>query len=468
MGLVSGGCAVEGGLETETSPGMTPVEMAVRAVAAAGARRRGAGEEGTRFRLVLGTDAAPGPVRPFIVAARRALREAGVPEPFAVAVERSVSIAESRVGVEAYRPGMRLQQRDREILATIGTARYLTTAQLVSLFFPDAHFTVPLRRLRSLAAGGFVRGDEFVNARRGHVRGWTLTAAGFVGAQDLIRLPPYPTEPVRPQFLEHMTWLNELFVALVSAGGVPLRRATFPFRWVPDTGRWYAIRPRFDIGGKPRCVVPDAIVEFHGSQRRVFIEAERGTHTIVPVSTAKTGATIVKLDRYTGFFRDRTEFRSDATSYTTEFGDTLSPELVFLVHTDGRKGRVEKAIAEYDAKHGGPSTFEVHVWTMAEAKARCLGYLRERREPAPVPARGHPTSPVPARRVTVDGDQVRLLRQAFRHLRQGLAAASAGRSHAFTREEVDEVNRAIALLQDMKAAIAPATSALAPSSSSRR
>jgi hypothetical protein len=51
---------------------------------------------------------------------------------------------------------------------------------------------------------------------------------------------------------------------------VPLRRAAFPFRWVPDTGRWYAIRPRFDIGGKPRCVVPDAIVEFHGAQRRVF------------------------------------------------------------------------------------------------------------------------------------------------------------------------------------------------------
>ncbi len=227
------------------------------------------------------------------------------------------------------------------------------------------------------------------------MRGWTLTAAGFVGAEDLIRLPPYPTEPVRPQFLEHMTWLNELFVALASAGGVPLRRAAFPFRWVPDTGRWYAIRPRFDIGGKPRCVVPDAIVEFHGAQRRVFVEAERGTHTIVPVSTAKTGATIVKLDRYTGFFRDRTEFGSDATSYAAEFGDTLSPELVFLVHTDGRKGRVEKAIAEYHAKHGGPSTFEVRVWTMAEAKDQCLRYLRERREPAPVPARPQTTSPCP-------------------------------------------------------------------------
>jgi hypothetical protein len=159
------------------------------------------------------------------------------------------------------------------------------------------------------------------------------------------------------------------------------------------------------------------------------------------VSTAKTGATIVKLDRYTGFFRDRTEFRSDTTSYTAEFGDTLSPELVFLVHTDGRKGRVEKAIAEYHAKHESPSTFQVHVWTMTEAKARCLGYLRERREPAPVPVRPQLPSAVPARRVAIDAEQVRLLRHAFRHVRHGLAEASAGRSYAYTREEVDELNR---------------------------
>jgi len=172
------------------------------------------------------------------------------------------------------------------------------------------------------------------------VRGWTLTAAGFVGAQELIRLAPYPTEPVRPQFLEKMTWLSELFVHAGIGRLVPLRRAVFPFRWVPDTGRWYAIR-RAPTGGKPMCVVPDAIVEFHGAQRRVFIDAERGTHAIV-VSTAKTGATIVKLDRYTGFFRDRTEFSSDATSYTAEFGDALTPELVFLVQTDGRKGGVER------------------------------------------------------------------------------------------------------------------------------
>jgi len=112
---------------------------------------------------------------------------------------------------------------------------------------------------------------------------------------------------------------------------------------------------------------------------------------------------------------------------------------------------VEKAIAEYHAKHGGPSTFQVHVWTMEEAKASCLGYLRERREPAAVPARPHATSPVPARRVAVDGEQVRLLRHAFRHLRQGLAEVASGRSHAFTREEVDVVNRAVALLQEMKA-----------------
>ncbi len=202
-----------------------------------------------------------------------------------------------------------------------------------------------------------------------------------------------------------------------------------------------------DFGGKPRCVVPDAIV---------------GTHTIVPVSTAKTGATIVKLDRYTGFFRDRTEFRSDATSYTAEFRDGLTPELVFLVHTDGRKGRVEKAIAEYHAKNGVRSTFHAQVWTMEEAKARCLGLLRERREPAPVPARPQPTSPVPVRRVAVDGEQVRLLRHAFRHFRQGLAEVASGRPHTFTREEVDEVNRAVALLQEMRMATTPISAVLIP------
>jgi len=53
------------------------------------------------------------------------------------------------------------------------------------------------------------------------------------------------------------------------------------------------------------------------------------------------------------------------------------------VHTDGRKKRVEKAIAEYHAKHGGPSTFEVRVWNMWNSKEPDVSPGEQRWRPCP-------------------------------------------------------------------------------------
>ena len=48
-------------------------------------------------------------------------------------------------------------------------------------------------------------------------------------------------------------------------------------------------------------LLPDAVLELPSTRRRVFIECETGTHTLVPVSRDKHAATVRKAERYETF-----------------------------------------------------------------------------------------------------------------------------------------------------------------------
>jgi hypothetical protein len=366
-------------IEQMTGGGLGPGDLAARAVAALGSSPAMADGARCRVVLVLGRDASSAARREFTQAARGAIAAARV-RGVRVVARRLRGAAESRVDVEAHPRVLRVQRRDRDLLGLLGIARYLSILQVAALVFPERHLTAARRRLRLLASaagGGFLRLEHYVDAQNARVRVCSLTHAGYELAESVVRLSKnYSTDPVRPQFLEHLVWLNELFVGLAVASGVPVSPERLSFRWCCDTDHPLAFRTR-GADGTPAVghVAPDALVEFPEARRRVFVEAERGTHSIVPQSPSKTGATVAKLDRYTSFFADLVGSRRQ-TAYAEHFPDGFAPELLFVVQTETRRERVRQAVEERRGKDPNPPGFGVHVLTLEEARARYTPLVR--------------------------------------------------------------------------------------------
>jgi hypothetical protein len=366
---------------TEHTPprAVMPADLAARAVAAL--RSAPAPTDGARRRvaLVLAHDASSAPRREFTMAVRGAISAAGL-RGVRVTARLLRGAAESRVEVESHPMALRVQGRDRDLLGFLGIARYLSTLQVAALVFPGRHLTAAWRRLRLLATasgGGFVRLEHYVGAERSRIRVYSLTHAGYELAESVTRLATnYSTDPVRPQFLEHLVWLNELFVGLAVASGGPVSPGRLPFRWRCDTDHPLAFRTR-GPDGAPAVghVAPDAVVDFPAARRRVLVEAERGTHTIVPLSPSKTGATMAKLDRYTSFFADVIGARRQ-TAYAEHFPDGFAPELLFLVQTETRRDRVCQAVDARLRKDSNPPGFAVQVLTLEQAKERYAPLVR--------------------------------------------------------------------------------------------
>jgi hypothetical protein len=245
---------------------------------------------------------------------------------------------------------------------------------------------------------------------------WALTPAGYGEAAALLPVERgQPLDYVRPQFLEHLVWLNDLFVALCLAGGRPVRVHDRAFRWLCDSDRPLTFRPRRGET-KPCAVAPDAILELPVAARRVFVEAERGTHTIVPVSPNKHGATLRKLERYSAFFSEFTSVAANATPYTERFPDAMTPELLFLVPTESRRNSIRDAIDPVLRRFPN-APFSVAVCTLAEATARYAPFVR-RREPPRAPE---------AKAITLGSDEQAAMRSAFSALvRVARAAKAAG------------------------------------------
>jgi hypothetical protein len=129
---------------------------------------------------------------------------------------------------------------------------------------------------------------------------------------------------------------------------------------------------------------PDAILTVPSARRRVFIECETGTHTLVSVRKDRHQATVHKAERYETFLRGLADVPSRLTHYAVKYPDGWAPEVLFLVPTEGRRASTEAALATVAGSRDARVTFR--VCTLDKALAHVQGLLLpagERAAPSP-------------------------------------------------------------------------------------
>lgn len=277
----------------------------------------------------------------------------------------------------------RLMDRDRQLLALLAEARYLTTAQVQRIAYPGRAEVTVRRRLTALAGEGshamprpLLRRLAFRTPDARLTTVWAPTAAGYIEAEAVLgRLPRVPREDVGQDFLEHAVTLNEFFVGLLAGPLLarapaslttgPLRDmearvergrrlATFYARASHPAFRWDAVDSvrlpwkEFDASNKverDRLIQPDGVLELPAAKRRIFLECEMGGHSIAALSDEKQGATLAKVGRYTEYLASFADVRAKKTYYAEQYSDGFVPEVLFLVKTESRATSINEAIA---------------------------------------------------------------------------------------------------------------------------
>lgn len=320
--------------------------------------------------------------------------------------------------------GTILTDRDRALIAYIGVARYVSAEQAHRLVIESPNRKLAYRRLTKLCTAGSKPGDaaylrrlEFRRPEGTAVPVWALAPAGRALAEAIVPyLRPPAQKDVGHQFLEHTLFLNDvlvgLAVALRSSATTPVTE--LPFRWISedDGVLEFEMFHRHTGVTSPAVLKPDAILEVPGRERRMFLEAETGAHSIASANPSYHGAVLNKLQRYAHFF---TAIAGDgaATYYARAFADGLFPVLVFLVHSPERKRRVEKAAKDWLGAQRALS-FRVRILTFDEAAGALAAFIREGR---PAPA-----APRSGRASALDGAKARQLREGYNALAEALNA----------------------------------------------
>ena len=273
-----------------------------------------------------------------------------------------------------------LQDRDRQLLTMLAMCRYLSTEQIRRLCFAGRTETPADKRLRQLAGIGkygipnpFVERTVCRNYAGQLISVWKPTTSGYAVAAteaETITQPPRAAE-IRPQFMDHALLLNDFFVGLVEA---PLKKSLFnrtaeiprrrhrsaadglyadakalPFKWIAcDCVRlpWKEYR---DGNRLDRIIQPDAVLEISKLRKRLFLECETGSHTIVPRGFHKPGSTLSKAQRYECFICDLVDIESKTTFYARLYPDGFAPQVLFLVSNPGRADSINRALTEWAA-----------------------------------------------------------------------------------------------------------------------
>jgi hypothetical protein len=348
--------------------------------------------------------------------------------------------------------GAVLTDRDRILLSYLGVARYASTMQLHLLVADGLDVSVMYRRMRRLSAtvnrpGQYpcVRRLQFRKADGTAVVVWTLTPYGrSIAESDLPYLRPPSKADVGYQFMLHTLMLNDVLLDLVLC----LRRASsarlaeLPFRWLCENDQILEFSIFRHELGKTRTAVlkPDAIMEAPSSRRRLFLEAETGTQSIMTADPAHSGAVVKKLERYARFFTGLVPGSGPSTFYANSFRDGYAPELVFLVHSDGRKAKVEGAVRDW-SRGRGLEEFVVRVFTFKAASTELMKSV------------GSPTAASPAPRlVSIDDRLAQMLRDSVDTIAEGLRDAeerAAGRN-GVRGMRADQGNNPAARLRDLR------------------
>jgi len=303
---------------------------------------------------------------------------------------------EARSAPQRQRRQTGLKAKDKRLLAVLGLCRALTLNQVVALLGNPKDTRTVHNRLRALAGDtGNVKLPDFgaASLRRLRFRAydgaplilWAPTPAGFAIAQrELGRELTLPRAGGGISFAEHFVALTDLFVRLVRpyfVAQTSLRE--LPFGWdIADDVRlpW---REPTDMGAfRARVIRPDAILTIPSARRRIFIECETGTHTLVPVRKDREQATVNKAARYETFLRGLADVPKRLTHYGAKYPDGWVAEVLFLVPTEGRRASTEAALLTV-ARDIGSVTFRAFTLEQAVAYTRAL--LRSTTASAPTP-----------------------------------------------------------------------------------
>ncbi len=320
--------------------------------------------------------------------------------------------------------GVVVTDRDRILISYIAIARYASTAQVQRLVAEERDPSIVKRRLRRLCSASNrpgasppLRKLQYKRAEGTAVAVWALTQVGRAMAEDMV---PYLRPPgkadVGAQFLQHTLMLNDvlmdLALALRASSDAPL--AGLPFRWLCENDEQLGFSAfRRDLGESRATVLkPDAILEMPTARRRVFLEAETGAHSIATADPTHYGAVLRKLERYSRFLTGLRPGAGPTTFYEAAFPDGLVPELVFLVHSEGRKAKVEAAIRDW-SRGRGLEELAVRVLTFREAAGAFASALGGRVVAAPSP-----------RPIFIDDLRARRLREGFNAVAAALQAAT--------------------------------------------
>jgi len=257
---------------------------------------------------------------------------------------------------------VRLTTRDKELLAHVATARYLTLVQLRKLVFGaplnarakaranegPSELTCK-RRLVKLCAGEtpYLRRLQYRDAEGAMTTAYGATIHGHsIARQHLRRTPAVHAQDIKPQFLEHTLRLNDLYVAL--AEGCARQRVTpprYPFWWISTETSGLPWRERNQLTGKieDRRLIPDSILELTGERCRDFLECEMGGHPLVRRDEDAIGSALSKLQRYGAFMLEG----GQKTFYAQKYPDGWKAELVFLMHSEQRAANLVAIIDQW-------------------------------------------------------------------------------------------------------------------------
>ncbi len=258
-----------------------------------------------------------------------------------------------------FRRRMRLTDRDRQLMGILSWVRYLTEEQIGQLTYASRN-RINLRKRINLLAGLGEKGFQPPYLRRLQYRTyegalipvWTLSEMGYRVAKAVLgQAVKVPRGDLGVEFLQHEVTLNRLFVELLKPVGRSYARAKLGgWRWTPSES---ARRPwtEYDVvAGKSRdrLIQPDAILEISQVRRRLFLECEMGGNSIQASSDEKSGAILAKAERYEEYFLGRPKGAgAKETFYTRDYPDGLTPELLFLVHSQRRQQNIDEAIQRW-------------------------------------------------------------------------------------------------------------------------
>src|SRR6266852_2957825 len=295
---------------------------------------------------------------------------AGARRPTVATEER----CETRQSAGQCRPTkVRLTDRCKQLNAVLAVARYFSNSQITKLFFSGrspktmrkrllrlagegrSAFSPPyLRRLFYRAYAGGERVEIWATAPRGHA-----TARSLLGTELKMS-----RNDIGAAFREHTIALNELLVALYAPTAKGYARAKQDaFRWhSSDCVRlpWKEYAAAEDRSLE-RVVLPDAILEIPRLKRRLFLECETGTHSIIATGNGKPGATLSKVERYESFLRDFADDDATRTFYKEKYSDGWTPEVLFVVNSSSRdrlalarRARGNRKLISHTAECGRP------------------------------------------------------------------------------------------------------------------